>query len=124
MTLKEIGERLVELVKEGKNLDAIYELYGKDIASIEAADSPTGASRESKGIEAVRAKNESWMESHEVHSSSVKGPFPHGEDRFCVIYTYDVTNKPSGQRFTMEEVALYTVADGKIVQEEFFYSME
>jgi hypothetical protein len=51
------------------------------------------------------------------------GPFPHGEDRFCVMFRYDVTNKPRSQRFEIEEVALYTVADGKIVTEEFFYSM-
>ena len=124
MTLKEIGQRLVDLVKEGKSLDAIYELYGKDIASIEAADSPSGNDRVSKGVDAVKAKNEWWAANHEVHSSTVKGPYPHGEDRFCVIYTFDVTHKPSGQKFVMEEVALYTVEDGKIVQEEFFYSMD
>lgn len=123
MSLKEIGERLVALVKEGNNLEAIYELYGKDIASIEAGEPPEGGARVSKGIEAVEGKNKWWTENHEVHAASVKGPYPHGEDRFCVIYSYDVTNKPSGQRFEMEEVALYTITDGKIVQEEFFYSM-
>jgi len=34
-----------------------------------------------------------------------------------------VTMKPTRQRFTMEEMALYTVKDGKIVREEFFYTM-
>jgi len=122
MTLKQIGERLVELVRQGKNLEAIYELYGKDIASIEAASPPQG-DRVSTGVDAVKAKNEWWLENHQIHGSSVKGPFPHGDDRFCVLYQYDVTFKPSGQRFDMEEVALYTVADGEIVREEFFYSM-
>ena len=55
--------------------------------------------------------------------STKGGPFPHGNDRFCVMFDYDVTNKPSGQRFQMEEVGLYTVADGKISKEEFFYAM-
>ena len=122
MTVKEIGERLVELCRQGKNLEAIYELYGKDIASIEASDSPQGE-RVSEGVDAVKAKNEWWVENHEVHGASAKGPFPHGEDRFCVVFEYDVTNKPSGQRFEMQEVALYTVSGGKIVREEFFYSM-
>jgi hypothetical protein len=122
MTVKEIGERLVELCRQGKNLEAIYELYGKDIASIEASDSPQGE-RVSEGVDAVKAKNEWWAENHEVHGASAKGPFPHGEDRFCVVFEYDVTNKPSGQRFDMQEVALYTVSGGKIVREEFFYSM-
>ena len=39
---------------------------------------------------------------------------------------YDVTAKVgprAGQRMKMEEAGLYTVKNGKIVQEEFFYSM-
>ena len=31
--------------------------------------------------------------------------------------------KPTGQRFQMEEAGLYTVKDGAIVREEFFYAM-
>jgi ketosteroid isomerase-like protein len=32
-----------------------------------------------------------------------------------------MTNKESGQRMKMEEAALYTVRDGKIAEERFFY---
>ena len=49
------------------------------------------------------------------------GPFPN-EDRFAVRFTFDVTNKPSGQRMTMDEVGLFTVKNGKIAREEFFYT--
>jgi ketosteroid isomerase-like protein len=41
--------------------------------------------------------------------------------RFCVRFVYDITNKPSGRRMTMDELAVYLVKDGKIVREEFFY---
>jgi ketosteroid isomerase-like protein len=34
-----------------------------------------------------------------------------------------VTFKPDNKRFTMDEAALYTVANGKVVKEEFFYTM-
>jgi ketosteroid isomerase-like protein len=40
-----------------------------------------------------------------------------------VGFRYDVTNKPSGRRMTMDEVGLYTVQGGKIVREEFFYNV-
>ena len=40
-----------------------------------------------------------------------------------VRFKYDVTNKPSGRRMIMDELALYQVKDGKIVREEFFYAM-
>lgn len=45
------------------------------------------------------------------------------DDQFAVHFAYDVTAKPSGQRFNMAELALYTVKDGKIVREQFFYHM-
>jgi ketosteroid isomerase-like protein len=122
MNANEVGQKLVALCREGRNMDAIDELYSDDVVSVEAMDPPEG-SRESKGIDAIRDKNQEWLENHEVHSASVGGPFPHGDDRFCVHYTFDVTNKPSGQRFDMEEVALYTVSDGKVAREEFFYTM-
>jgi hypothetical protein len=35
----------------------------------------------------------------------------------------DFTFKPQNKRMQMEEVAVYKVADGKIVYEEFFYTM-
>jgi ketosteroid isomerase-like protein len=35
----------------------------------------------------------------------------------------DATFKPTGQRQTMTEMALYTVKDGKIVEEQFFYNV-
>jgi hypothetical protein len=35
----------------------------------------------------------------------------------------DVTFKGSGQRMQLDEVGLYTVKDGRIVREEFFYAM-
>jgi hypothetical protein len=57
-----------------------------------------------------------------VHSAVVDGPYPH-DDRFAVRFTYDVTFKPQDKRFKMDEVGLFTIQDGKIVKEEFFYSM-
>lgn len=51
----------------------------------------------------------------------MEGPWPHGDDRFAVRFTYDITNKPSGMRMQMDEIGVFTVADGKVVREEFFY---
>lgn len=52
------------------------------------------------------------------------GPFcGHREDQFVVHFVMDVTPKAAGERTQLNEVALYTVANGKIVQEEFLYLM-
>jgi len=121
MTTQEVADSLVKLCSAGKFQEAVEALYSPDIVSMEAG-APPGGSREAKGIEAVRAKGEWWVANHEVHSSHVGGPLVAGS-HFAVNFKLDVTFKPQDKRFTLEEVAVYKVAGGKIVYEEFFYSM-
>jgi ketosteroid isomerase-like protein len=121
MTIQEVADTLVKLCSEGKFEEATKELYSPDIVSMEAG-APPGQSRESKGIDAVIAKGQWWVANHEVHSASVEGPIVAGS-HFAVAFKMDITFKPDNRRFTMEEIALYKVADGKIVYEEFFYAM-
>jgi len=124
MSAQEIGQKLVALCNEGKNLEALDTLYAENTESIEAMGTPDMPA-EMKGLDAIRKKNEWWFENNELHSGEAKGPFPNG-DRFAVIFNFDVTSKAgpmAGKRMKMEEVGLYTVEGGKIVKEEFFYSM-
>lgn len=121
MSTKEVAEKLVKLCSEGKFEEATKTLYSPDIVSVEAA-APPGGSRETKGIEGVMAKGEWWAANHEVHSSTVEGPLVTAS-HFAVTFKMDITFKPQSKRFEMEEIAIYKVADGKIVYEEFFYNM-
>jgi ketosteroid isomerase-like protein len=121
MTTQEVADKLVKLCAEGKFHEAMEALYSPDIVSMEAGAPPDG-SRESKGIAAVRAKGEWWNANHEVHAVTVEGPLVAGS-HFAATFKLDVTFKPQNKRFTMEEVAVYKVADGKVVYEEFFYNM-
>jgi len=119
-----VGKKLVELCKEGKFMEAVDACYGEHAVSVEAF-APPGQSPRCEGLKAIREKGEWWGKNHEVHSCEVWGPFPHG-DRFIVRFKLDVTGKTgpmAGQRMTMDEAGLYTVKDGKVVHEEFFYSM-
>jgi ketosteroid isomerase-like protein len=120
MNTMSIARPLVELCKQGKNQNALDTLFAEDVVSVEAG-APPGMQREAKGLSAVKAKGKWWMENHEIHSANVTGPWPHDE-RFIVGFQLDVTNKPTGQRMKLDEVGLYTVKNGKIVREEFFYS--
>lgn len=122
MTTLEIGKTLVTLCNQGKNQEAIDRLYAANVESVEPIAMP-GMGQTQKGIEAIKRKNQWWAENHEVHGGVAEGPFPHG-DRFIVRFKYDVTPKQTGKRMSMEEVGLYTVQNGKIVREEFFYAME
>ena len=120
MTAHEVAKKYVALCKEGKNEQCLDELFAKDAVSVEAG-APPGMDRISKGLDAIKAKGKWWTDNHTVHKAEVFGPYPH-DDRFAVRFAYDITNKPSGQRMTMDEVGLFTVENGKITREEFFYS--
>jgi ketosteroid isomerase-like protein len=121
MSTMDVAKRYVELIKEHKNEQCLKELFAADAVSVEAG-APPGQDRTRRGVDAIRAKGQWWMENHVVHRSELDGPYPH-DDRFAVRFTYEVTFKPENKRFTMNEVGLFTVKDGKIAKEEFFYSM-
>jgi hypothetical protein len=118
--LMQIGSQLVEFCNNGQWREAQQQMYSAEAISAEAVPMPDGE-RISNGLEAIVAKGDWWEGAHEVHSTTAEGPFVHGEDRFNVIFDMDVTNKESGERTQMREVATYVVNDGKIVREEFAY---
>ncbi len=120
MNTMEIANKLVELCRQGQNDEAVTTLFSSEAVSVEAF-APPGAELEAKGIAAIRGKGDWWRDNHEIHAVAVTGPWPHG-NRFVVGFQFDVTNKPSGRRMKMDEVGLYTVENGKIIREEFFYS--
>ena len=124
MDTKEVGRKLVEYCNRKENIKAVDELYAKDAVSIEAVGNAQ-APAEMRGIDQIRGKNQWWLDNHEIHTARAEGPFPHN-DRFAVKYHYDVTAKEgpmAGKRMKMDEVGVYTVKDGKVVREEFFYDM-
>ncbi len=117
-----VAEELADLCRAGRNLDAIEKLYSPNIVSIEPVGSPEMPA-EMRGIDAIRKKNKLWYENNDIHSVEANGPFIGHGDQFTMNYTWDVTAKQTGTRIKMSEMALYTVKDGKIAREQFFYHM-
>ena len=119
MTADEIGKKYVALCKEAKFEACLTELFAKDAVSVEAIV-PPGGNQTATGIEAIAAKGKWWVDNHIIHKAEVFGPYPNG-DRFAVRFVFDVTNKPLNKRMTMDEIGLFSVSNGKISREEFFY---
>ncbi len=122
-----IGKKLVEMCNADQEKQFVDQFYSPDIVSIEVMGMPeVGMPKEMVGLEAIRQKSQWWYDNNEVHSSSASGPYPHG-DQFIVIFEMDITAKAgpvAGQRMQMKEAGLYTVENGKIIREQFFYDME
>jgi hypothetical protein len=114
MKAQEVANRLVELCREGKHVDAINELYDDNIVSRE----PMG---EAAGKEAVLEATNHWYSTvEELHSAYVSDPIVSGNFFACTM-DIDATYKEQGRNL-MNEICVYEVKDGKIVASQFFYS--
>ena len=113
MTTTIVANRLIELCKEGKFIQAQQELYHPDIISIDPDGSKTlGASN-------MHAKEERFLSNLEkIHSIRFSAPLIAGS-YFTVILGMEIEIKKTGYT-AFEEICVYQVVNGKIVFEQFF----
>ncbi|MBS1531955.1 MAG: nuclear transport factor 2 family protein [Bacteroidetes bacterium] len=116
---QEVAHRLVELCREGKNAQAITELYDDNIVSIEPDGSPMAGKTEGK--QAVLDGTNRWYDSvQELHSSHISDPIVSGNFFACAM-NVDATYKEHG-RNVMDEICVFEVRDGRIIKSQFFYN--
>lgn len=119
MTTQEVANRLVALCREGKHQQVVKELYAPDIVSVEPEGVPN---RMVQGLEAIAAKGEKFESMLEkVNTSIISDPIV-AENFFSCSMLMNVHFKGNPNAIDMDEVCVYTVNNGKIVREEFFYT--
>ena len=116
----DVANQLAELCREQKYIEAVETLYDENIVSIEPMDTEEMPGR-LEGKQDVMNKNKWFIDNFEVVESTVYGPYPNGE-RFAMAFCVTAKNKETQETSKMEEVALYTVKNGKIIQEVFFHT--
>jgi hypothetical protein len=118
LTTAQVANRLVELCRQGKVLEAQQELFADDVACIEP--NVPGAMQTTNGKAAAIEKGEQFAGMIEaVHGAQITDPIVVG-NWFTIGWTMDVTMKGQG-RSNMEEILVYKVKDGQIVSEQYFY---
>lgn len=120
----EVGQAMVQAVNGGRESEwqFVLDYYADNIVSIEGAESGEMPAR-MDGMDAIKGKHEWWFANNEVHDTTAEGPFIGLRDnQFILRFSMDIT-PTGGERIQMTETAIYTVADDKIVQEEYFYLM-
>lgn len=117
-TTKEVAAKFIEMCRQDKFYEVQTELYADNCVSIEANDSLLP--KNVKGLEEILKKSKMFEASVEqVHQRIISDPVI-GGDYFSVSWSNDMTFKGQ-ERFTMEEICVYKVQEGKIVFEQFFY---
>ncbi|MEM9166731.1 MAG: nuclear transport factor 2 family protein [Planctomycetota bacterium] len=115
--LADLGHAILSHVQSGATNDRpLWEKhFHPNFVSIE------GTGERYEGIDNVEKKCNDWMNAHTMHSFTADGPYL-GSDTIAIRFTLDLEPKDgSWPRMTMSEVAVYTVKDGKVAQEEFMY---
>jgi|SRR5579863_3066151 len=119
MNVQDVANKLVELCREGKHIEAIQDLYDEHVVNIEPEGSPM---QKTEGKEAVLNATEQWFSSvEEIHSGEISDPIVAGNHFACTM-NYDVTYKEHG-RNVMNEIGVFGVKDGKITSVQFFYNV-
>ncbi len=113
----EVATRVTALLRAGKADEVERDWLSPKIESVEGL----GASLAWSGKKSVLAKYRGWEADHEIHEMELEGPWV-GATGFCLRFRIDVTEKSTGQRSGMEEIAVYTVRNGRIVREEFHFA--
>lgn len=113
----QVAKQFTDLLRARKYAEAEERWLGPSIESVEGH----GASLAWKGKKSVLAKYRAWEAENEIADQKIEGPWV-GATGFAIKFTVDIVQKASGQRHAMEEIAVYTVRDGKVVREEFHFA--
>ena len=119
MTTQEVANKLVELCRKGAYEQAVKELYAPNIVSVEPEGVPN---RMVSGLEAIAEKGKNFEAKIESFNSSVITDPIVADNIFSCAMLMNVNMKGVPVPVDMNEICVYTVADGKIVREEFFYT--
>ena len=120
--LIELGRAFVKAMRDRDGLSMVDKMYSDDAESIEAVVPPNRYVRIAGGKDAIKAKREDWLKSFKIDSLDADGPYVHPPNRFAVRFEAEVSDKTTGEKKSLSEIAIYSVIDGKIMREEFFMS--
>lgn len=121
MTIQEVADRLIELLKAADYPTIYQELFSTEAISIEPEGTPWGTV---KGLDEIARKGKEFGEMVEsFHGSEFSTPIV--ADHFIALtMKTSITWKGASQPTIIEEICVYNVVNGKIISEEFFYTPE
>ena len=116
----DVARGFTALMAEGRFEEAGEKYWASDVTSVETVDLPDGIPAVVRGIEAVREKAKIWFGVSRIEDLKMDGPYVNG-DQFTLLMDMVIVTRASGERRPFKEIALFTVRDGKIVEERYFY---
>lgn len=119
--IDDVARDFTAMLRLGQFEAAGETFWSPDVTSIEpealSDDTPAAVS----GKAAARAKRCARFGTALIDELGIDGPFVTG-DQFALFLDMLITDPASGQAQPFAEIAIFTVRDGRIIEERFFYA--
>ena len=112
-SIKQQVQHLIELVEQGRMLEAIQTYYGENVAMQENLDPPT------VGLAANIQREREFFGSLLSAKFRAASVIVEG-NRAAINWVFDYTTA-DGQRYRQDQIAVQTWRDGKIIHERYVY---
>lgn len=113
--LRQRVDALNSMILQGRILEAMNEFYAEDVVMAENDQAPT------VGLAANLERERAFVAATQWHDLELQDVVVDGQ-LAMVRWRMDFTNAAYGQRLAFTQVAVQRWADGKIVDERFYYS--
>jgi hypothetical protein len=118
--IHELATDFTAMLAAGRKRAAADKYWSPDISIVEPADRQDGSPVTAIGFPAAQQKLAQWLGHNTIEDVLIDGPFVTG-DRFALFIDMEIVRGDTGTREPFSEIAMYTVRDGKIVEERHFY---
>jgi hypothetical protein len=115
-----VAHEFTAMLRAGQFEAAGNRFWADDVTSIEPAALPGGIAATACGIAAARRKCNARFGAAKIAEIGIDGPFVTG-DQFVLFLDLIIVDRASGGSAPFSEIALYTVREGQIAEERYFY---
>ncbi len=120
-TLQDVARDFSAMILAGRFEEAAEKYWADDVTIMEPANLPDGTPAVVRGLRSARARLTQWLAHSAMDDLSIDGPFVTG-DQFALFIDTEIMLRETGARRSFSEIAVYTVRNGKIIEERYFYS--
>jgi SnoaL-like domain len=115
-----VARDFTAMLRLGQFEAAGEKVWATDVRSAEPADISQDIPALVSGREAARLKARARFANKEIDDLGIDGPFVTG-DQFALFLDMLITDLATGRTQPFAEIAIFTVRDGHIIEERFFY---
>jgi hypothetical protein len=119
--IDDVARDFTAMLRLGQFEAAGEAFWSPDVTSLEPEALSGAAPATVSGKAAARAKRRARFGAARIDELGIDGPFVTG-DQFALFLDMLITDPASGEAKPFAEIAIFTVRDGRIIEERFFYA--